>query len=313
MKIVDDIESWKEVGLKPFKVGLVLGGGGARGLAHVGVINVLERAGIPIDIIGGSSMGALLGGIYAQNPNAELLDKKVREFIKGPRFHRLGINNFKQKTEKDPYDVIRQLAHQVKRQLTINLAANRLALLKPERLGLVVKTLLEDTLIENCKIPFVCIATDLKNGNAIVFNSGRIRPAIEGSSAIPGFIPPVHYNGHVLIDGSVSNNFPIEPVRQMGASVVISVDASLDFEEDIAVDNVIDLVIRSAQISVRHLDGYLKRQSDMIISPPIGDVHWSEFNRVDELIQRGEQSAEEVLPKINKMLTRKKLFFLRKQ
>jgi len=169
------------------KIGLVLGGGGARGLAHVGVINVLQREGIPIHFIGGSSMGALIGGVFAQHPDPEILNRKFRTFLSGPKFKKLGVNNLKKRGEKDPDDVLGQLTHRVKRQLIINLAVNRLSLLKAERLTIAITSLLENTLIEDCKIPFACVASDLRSGESVVFNSGRIRPAIEGSSAIPGF------------------------------------------------------------------------------------------------------------------------------
>jgi len=135
------------------KIGLVLGGGGARGLAHIGVINVLRAEGIPISYVAGSSMGALIGGVYAQHSDPNILDKKVRTFLKGSRFKKLGVNNFKKKSEKDPDDVLRQLTHRVKRQLVINLAANRLSLLKAERLQIAITSLLDNSLIEDCKIP----------------------------------------------------------------------------------------------------------------------------------------------------------------
>jgi len=295
--------------VKNRKIGLVLGGGGARGLAHIGIINVLQREGIPIHYITGSSMGALIGGIFAQNPDAGVLENKVRSFLSGPGFKKLGVNNFKYKTEKDPDDVLRQLSQRVKRQLIINLAANRLALLKAERLSIAITSLLENSLIEDCKIPFSCVASDLRTGEAVVFNSGRIRPAIEASSAIPGFIPPVKYNEHILIDGSVSNNFPVDIVRKMGANFVIAIDASLTFNKNIKIDNIIDLIIRSAQITVFHLDAQLKKQADYVIKADIGDVNWSEFNRVNELIQKGEAAAEKALSEIKDLLKSKKRLF----
>ena len=282
-----------------------MGGGGARGLAHVGVINVLQREKIPIHYIVGSSMGALIGGIFAQNPEYGSLDKKVRSFLNGPGFKKLGVNNFKKKGEKDPDDVLRQLTRKVKRQLIINLAANRLALLKAERLSLAITSLLNNSLIEDCIIPFACIASDLRSGQSVIFKSGQIRSAVEGSSAIPGFIPPVKYNGHILIDGAVSNNFPVDVVRDMGANFTIAIDVSLNFDENAKVNNVIDLVIRSTQITIRHLDHQLKKQADYVIRPDVGNVHWSEFNRVDELIQKGEEAAELVIPEIKKHLKRK--------
>jgi NTE family protein len=293
------------------KVGLVLSGGGARGLAHVGVIKVINREGISIDYMAGSSMGALIGGIYAQNPDPEMLDMRVRSFIKSPRFKKLGVNNFKKKSEKDPDDLLRQLAHRVKRQLVINFAANRLSVLKAERLQIAITSLLKNSMIEDCKVPFACVASDLHSGETVIFRSGPIRQAVEGSSAIPGFLPPVNYNGHTLIDGGVSNNFPIDVVKSMGAGFTIAVDASLNFDTNVRANNVIDLVIRSAQISVRHLDNHLKEHADLLIKPNIGDIHWSEFNRVDEIIEKGEKAAIEAVPEIKMLLKRKTGIFSR--
>lgn len=293
------------------KVGLVLGGGGARGLAHVGVIKVLCKEKIPINYIAGSSMGALIGGIFAQEPDPDMLDSRVRSFIKGPRFKKLGVGNFKKKSEKDPDDLLRQLTHRVKRQVVINLAANRLSVLKSERLQIAITSLLKNTLIEDCKVPFACVASELRSGKSITFTKGQIRPAVEASSAIPGFLPPVKYNGKILVDGGVSNNFPVDVAREMGATCVLAIDASLNFDTDVEVDNVIDLVIRSAQISVRHLDDHLKQHADIVIEPDIGEVHWSEFDRVDEVIKKGEVATLKALPEIKKMLKRKKGFFSR--
>ena len=292
--------------MKPFKVGLVLGGGGARGLAHVGVISVLEKAGIPINIISGTSVGSIVGGVYAQTADSNILRKKITGFIKGPKFSELGVNNFKQKTQKDPDDILKQLAQQVKRRVIINLAANRIALLKSDRLEIAIDELLNDTLIEDCKIPFACVAADLVSGEEVMFYTGKIRPAVQGSSAIPGFIPPVEYNSHTLVDGSVVNNFPIEAVKKLGADVIILINVSLDFENNIQVDNVIDLVMRTSQITMRKLNKLLLEQADLIISPNIGNVHWSEFNRIDELIKLGEKAAKESLPKINKIIKKRK-------
>ena len=295
--------------VRSYKIGLALGGGGARGLAHVGVINVLHRSGIPIDVITGTSIGALIGGIYAQDPNPERLNKKVNDFIKGPRYKKLGVNNFRYKSNKDPDDILRQLSQRVKRQLIINIAANRIALLKDERLKIAIKSLLEDTLIEDCKIPFACVATDLISGEAIVFDKGRIYAAIEGSSSIPGFLPPLEYNSYRLIDGSVSRNFPITTTRQMGANIVITVDVALNFDKNVKINNVIDLIIRTEQITAYHLDNHLKEHSDVIIKPDTGDIHWSEFDRVEEIIQKGEEAAEKIMPDLKKIISKKGSIF----
>jgi NTE family protein len=301
--IIDGIQ-FKSAGrfLKKQKVGVILGGGGARGLAHIGVIEMLEKENIPIDIITGSSIGALIGGLFAQNPDASFMRSKVEGFIKGPKFKELGVNNFRQKKIKDPDDILSQLAHEVKRRIVINLAAHRKSLLKFERLKLAVDNLLEDTNIENCDIPFACIAADLISGEEVIFQSGNIRKAVESSSAIPGFIQPVEYNGKQLVDGSVINNFPIQPAIDLGAELTIVVNVSLQFEENTEINNVVDIVMRSSQITSKKLHDHLKNHADIIISPEIGDIHWSEFTRIDEIIEKGRSAATEILPEVKKRL-----------
>jgi len=297
--------------LKPFKVGLILGGGGARGLAHVGILSVFEKEGIPVNIISGASMGAIIGGIYAQNPDAQQLRERVVKFIKGDKFRELGVNNFRKKNQQDPEDILSQLTQRVKRRLVINLAANRISLLKADRLLIAVKELIHDNLIEDCKIPFACVAADLRTGTEVTFKSGKMRKAIAGSSSIPGFLPPVEYNGYLLTDGSVINNFPVYVVREMGADLNIVINVSLGFEENTNIDNVVDLIMRSGQITSRKLNELLQKDGDVVISPDIGHIHWSEFMRIDEIINLGEQAAREAIPQIKKLIFKRKRFLYR--
>ena len=288
--------------MKNTRIGLVLGGGGARGLAHIGVLKVLQNAGIIPDVICGSSMGAFVGALFAQNPDAAELERKVIGFISGPGFSTLGVNNFRLKKQRDPDDVLSQMTRRVKRRLVLNLAVNRIALLKSRRLRFAVESLLYDDQIENTSIPFACAATDLISGQDVVFNKGPIRAAVESSSAIPGFIPPIKSNGQLLIDGSVANNFPVDAARAMGANYIIVVDVSLDLETTGGVRNLVDLIMRSSRITTNKLNLMLKAQADYVIRPQVGHIHWSEFTRIDELIPAGEASAREALLPIQEML-----------
>ena len=292
--------------VKNIRIGLVLGGGGARGLAHIGVLKVLQNAGIIPDVICGSSMGAFVGAIFAQKPDAIELERKVLEFISGPGFSVLGVNNFRQKKQRDPDDILSQMTRRVQRRLVLNLAVNRIALLKSKRLRFAVESLLDNDLIENTSIPFACTATDLISGQDIVFDKGPIRFAVESSSAIPGFIPPIKWDGKLLIDGSVANNFPVETARALGANYIIVIDVSLDFESAKGVRNVIDLVMRSSRITSNKLNTLLKTQADSIIRPQVGQIHWSEFTRIDEIITAGEKSAEEALTQIKMAIENRK-------
>jgi len=145
------------------KIGLVLGGGGARGLAHIGVLKVLEKNNIPVHVITGTSMGALIGALYAQHPDAEWVEKRVHQFLDSDVFRRSGGNVFRQhRADYEPEDVLRQLSHRIKKRIVINLAAHRISLMKGERLQLAIDELIDDGKIEDTKIPFACASTDLQ-------------------------------------------------------------------------------------------------------------------------------------------------------
>ena len=212
------------------KIGVVLGGGGARGLAHVGLLKVLEANNIKIDFITGTSMGALVGAMYAQNPDASRIESRVREFISSDKFKRAGRNYFRHQSDYEPQDLIQHLGREFKKRIIINLAAHRISLMKGERLTLAVNDLIENGNIEDTKIPFACSSTDLNHGEAFIFKSGDIRNAITASAAIPGFIPPLKLDGRLLVDGSICDNFPVDTIREMGANFVIASNVSLDMD-----------------------------------------------------------------------------------
>ena len=287
------------------KLGLVLGGGGARGLAHIGLIKVLQQNNINIDIISGTSMGALVGGMYAQNPDAEWVESRVREFLSSEKFERAGRNYFRHQTNYEPEDLLQHLGREIKKRIIINLAAHRKSLMKGERLTLAVNDLIADGNIEDTKIPFACTATDLRFGEAVVFKSGDMRHAITASASIPGFIPPIEHNGRLLVDGSICNNFPVDAVSEMGAEIIIASNVSLDFDSDNGLDNLIDIVIRANSVSTHFINEMLLEKVDYVISPDTGDTHWSEFHKFEKLFKKGEQAALRNLTELKKIVRRR--------
>jgi len=288
-----------------FKIGLVLGGGGARGLAHIGVLKVFEAHNIKIDVITGTSMGALIGALYAQNPDAKWVDQQVRTFIFSDKFKHAGKNYFRHQTNFEPEDLLQQLTKEIKKRVIINLAAHRKSLMKGERLTLAVNELIKPGKIEDTKLPFACAAADLKYGEAVIFDKGDIRFALTASAAIPGFIPPLESNGRILVDGSVNNNFPVDAARDLGADFIIASDVSLDMDSEINLNNVIDIIIRSNTVSTFHINRLLLEKVNCIISPDIGQIHWSEFDKYDMLVEKGKEAAEKEIVKLKKKLKSK--------
>jgi len=185
------------------------------------------------------------------------------------------------------------------------MAAHRKSLMKGARLTLAVNELIQAGKIEDTKIPFACAATDLKYGESIVFKEGDIRFALTASAAIPGFIPPLEKNGRVLVDGSVCNNFPIQAAQNLGANFVIASNVSLLLDDEIDLNNVIDIVIRSNTVSMHQINQLLLKDVDYIISPETGYVHWSEFEKYDELVEMGVKAAENKIDELKELIKMK--------
>ena len=293
--------------MKKIKIGLVLGGGGARGLAHIGVLQSLQAYGIPIDIIVGSSIGAMIGAIYAQHPDADFVEKKYREFLASENFSALGGTRFRKGNKYEPEDLLQQLSREIKRRVVINLAAHRKSLLKSDRLKVSVENLIEPGLIEDTAIPFACSAVDITSGQEVVFQSGDIHQAISASAAIPGFLPPVPFNGHQLVDGSVINNFPIDTAREMGADVVIASNVSATFEHE-EVNNVVDIIIRANAAASAKINRLSLKNADLVLTPPIGKVNWSDFEQVDFLIEKGKLEAQRSIEDIRRIIKKRSSF-----
>lgn len=291
--------------MRKVRIGLVLGGGGARGLAHIGVIKTLHKNGIIPDMIAGCSMGAMVGAAYAQNPDIEYLEANFRNFINSDQFQSLGGARFRRENIYEPEDLLKQIGREFKRRLIINLAAHRKSILKSARLHTAVQHLVREGRIEKTKIPFYCSAIDLVSGNEVIFSEGDIQRAVAASSAIPGFMSPIEYDDYQLVDGAVSINFPIKPLLNLNPDVLIVSNVSAPFEVGHRQDNVIDIIMRSHMIATRKLNRISLAYADYVINPAIGSIHWSEFEKIDQLILRGQEAAEKAVSKIAQIISKK--------
>ncbi|MDZ7343954.1 MAG: patatin-like phospholipase family protein [candidate division KSB1 bacterium] len=291
------------------RVGLALGGGGARGMAHIGVLKVLEANQIKLEAIAGTSIGAILGAAYALHPDAKALEERTIAFINAPQFKESGLDLFKKKKAAENF--FGQVAKYVKERVVINLAHSRPSLVGAWRVSRAVDFMLEDKNFEDCRIPFACVATDLITGEEIVFRKGSLRKAVAASMSIPGFLPPINYNSHLLVDGAVVAPVPVNACKLLGAEVVIAVDVSQGLGGTGAFDNVIDIIFRASTITSQKYNQTLLAKADVIIRPEVGEVHWSEFHSVGVMVAEGERAAKMMLPEIQHLLERKRSIWQR--
>jgi NTE family protein len=256
----------REPAEKP-RVGLALAGGFARGIAHIGVLRVLREAGIPIDCVAGTSVGALIGVGYCAGATLEAMQE-------------LGaITSFTDFGRWTPS--------------WLGLATNQrmekyLARLTP------VKT------FEELKTPLAISATDINAGITVYYSSGPILPALRASCAYPGLFVPIQYEGRTLVDGFLTSPVPVEGTMLLGADIVIAV-----YLETGGVENprtAVDIISRSFNIIQRHADVTWRQQADVIIEPDVQGIGWDDFTRAPELVRAGEAAALKAVPRIRALL-----------
>ena len=252
------------------RVGLALSGGFARGVAHIGLLRVLERAGIPIDCISGTSSGSLIATGYAAGVPLDDMEKLASE---------TSFTDFGRYTPS-----------------WLGLATNK-------RLEAYVARLTPATTFEEMKIPLAISATDLKEGIAVYYTTGPIGPPLRGSCAYPGLFVPIEYEGRKLVDGFLTAPVPVEGAALLGADIVIAAYLEAGSVEEPR--TVADVISRSFTIIQRHADIGWRQSADVIIEPDVKNFVWDDFSRWSELIAAGEAAALLALPHIREALAEK--------
>ncbi len=290
------------------KVGLALGGGGARGLAHIGVLKVLESEGIPLHMISGTSFGSIVGAMYAQNPKIDQLKERVLAFLKSEDFRRTKIFFIKRHyEEKKTKSFMTNLKTYLQKGIFWGISLQRTSFISEKVFLSQMGLLLEDKDIEDCVIPFVAVATDLTSGEEVLLTEGSVRKAVAASCAIPGVLPPIHINGHQLIDGGWVNQVPVSPLQDQGIDVVIAVNISEDAETAEVFDSGLDVVLRANEITRCILSNRQLNGVDFSITPAISGIHWSDFWRFEEAIQKGEEAAHAAIKPLKQFLWKKRV------
>jgi NTE family protein len=283
------------------KFGIALGGGGARGLAHIGVLKALESAGIKINYITGCSMGAVVGGLYAYFGNAKQVEKFMLGAIKNPKFiiHKK-INN---KDKRQDKNFFKQFFDYIEMRLQALKSLSRLSYFDDASTKKIYE-LIPDVTIESLKIKYSAVATDLLSGDEINFTKGSLRNAIRASSAIPGIFPPVKYQNYFLVDGSASGSVPAGKVKEIGADRVLAIDVTRNLKVVQPLQNVLELLYRTEDITSFHLSVLRLREADLVIRPQVGELSWTDFDKAKEIIRAGEIIMQKNINKIKQLANR---------
>ncbi len=277
------------------KIGLALSGGGARGAAHVGVLAVLEELGIQVDYVAGTSMGAIVGGLYCSGLSPEEIEEAIGRidwvdaFTDRPRREN---RSFRRKLADESFVVGPKLGFNGG-EIQVPLGAKQ-----GQKLGLLLREHLQHVALvsdfDELPIPFRAVAADIVTGERVLLDSGSLPTAIRASMSLPGIFAPVELDGRLLVDGGIASNLPIDVVREMGAEVVIAVDISTravareDLDSALAIVSQLNslLILRDTERQIRGL-----RETDVLISPELGDVTNASFDRLAEAVAVGQAAA----------------------
>ncbi|MFA7464867.1 MAG: patatin-like phospholipase family protein [Syntrophales bacterium] len=283
------------------RVGLALGGGGSRGFAHIGVLKVIEEEDIPIEIIAGTSIGAVIGGAYAGGLGQAELVKKVEEIVQSPLSQLPVFKAMEDQPAQKQMGLADKIGLFFKGQWLFTQALFNPGMIDGKDFETVVNHFVPDIRIEETKIPFRAVAADLIEGKEAVLSSGSLRLAVMASCAVPGFMPPVRIGGMLLVDGGIVNMMPCSVARRWGAEAVIGVDVDRDIGADREFRNAIDIYTRAAEIGSRHLANFCAGEADLVIRPRVGEMKWFDLSRSMEAISEGERSAWANLELIRKL------------
>jgi NTE family protein len=250
-------------------IGVALGGGFARGMAHIGVLKVLEQEGIPVRIIAGTSVGALIGACYCSGLSIEELEK-VAQSVRFTTFARWTVSRF-------------------------GFASN-------DRMVQFLNRTLKVKTFEELRIPLGITATDFNTGEGVVFHSGSMVDPVRASCAYPGMFLPVEIRGRWLVDGMLSHPVPTSPLHEMGADRIIAVHLRGQWSKDGAPRHLFDVIGQSFAIAQDQMSHLWRGAADVIVEPNVAGFAYDDFKRAGELITAGEIATKKVLPEIRKWL-----------
>lgn len=256
--------------MKRPKVGLALGSGGARGFAHLGAIKVLKEEGIPIDLIAGSSMGALVACFYGVGIEISSLYKLSRAF---------------------------------KRKYYLDFTVPKMGFISGNRVKEFIKVFTHGKNLENLSIPVGVVATDLLTGEKVVFKKGPIANAVRASISIPGIFVPEKYNGRILVDGGVADRVPVSVVKEMGADIVIAIDVSR-VKSNAEISSIFDVIMQSIDILQNEIVIHRENESDIMIRPPVEIYSSRAFTNIEEIISIGEEETKKYIGQIRDVIER---------
>ena len=277
------------------KIGLALGGGGARGIAHLGVLYILEKFAIPIDMIAGTSIGAIVAAMYAYHQDVSTISKAFFESQESPEYKALQL-------EKIAKNARTESRFKYLKGSFANYYLHRsMGFLKAEDTERFLRILFQDIQFDDLKVPLGLVAGNITQGKGVCFSDGNLLKAVQASMSLPMWMEPVEIDGDLYVDGIAHDVVPAKALKEMGADIVIAVDISLrDRPEQII--NALDVNQIANSMTVNRSIDLSLESADIVIKPDTKGLMWYDFDRSPQLISAGRKATEEMIKSINKLL-----------
>ena len=250
---------------------MALGSGAARGLAHIGVLEVLEKEGVPIDMIAGTSVGAAIGALYARQKDVNRIKELVME---------LGSKRF---------------------AFLLDPAIPKTGLIRGRRIEDELRSIIGEIEFRDLRLPFACVATDINSGEEVVIDRGPVWQGIRASGSLPILFTVARWGERYLVDGGLVNPVPVSTLREMGADFIIAVNVLPERGvRETKEPNIFNIALQTLNIASYRIIKASLEGADVVIEPEVGHIAFTDFRRVEECIRRGKQATQNAIPEIKR-------------
>ncbi|HOX25995.1 MAG TPA: patatin-like phospholipase family protein [Candidatus Krumholzibacteria bacterium] len=283
-------------------LGLALGSGGARGLAHCGVLQAIHEAGLPVDAIAGTSMGAIVGALYARDPDPAATWQHLVAYVEDREFADHWATFLPRRTAEDRegarrWDGLFDFMH--RGRIAVKAVALRAAESRARLYDPLARLFAGTGSFAELKVPFAAVALDLTTGRMVAQREGSLLEGLYASCAIPGVFPPVVRGAMVIVDGGGPFRVPVEAVRDLGADFVVAVDIPAYHEHELRTG--FDLGMRSNAVALDRLNDFVCAQADLLIRPGLELYHWADFRSGEAIRDIGYEAARAALPELERL------------
>lgn len=292
-------------------VSLNLGGGAARGFAHVGAIRALQEYGIKFDLLVGISMGAICGGIYCVSPDAEFLERRLKELVNFQGFRDSVVGNWTSTHEENARGIVRRTQKLLSSTNILRRMFTAPGVVPTQDVHACMHPFLADIAMRSTEVPFATAAVNVRSGELKVFSDrDMLRGAVVASASMPLIFPPEKIGSEWYVDGGVLDKLGIETARYMGATKMIVIDVSDEKLPDNIPKSGFDVMLKTEEISSEYRRLQQLEYADLILRPIRGNYHWADYSAADVFIQMGYDCAVEHMPQIKRIANARRVYSL---